>query len=232
MNLLEDKNNPLWESKNVIYCYTNKINGKKYVGQTTNSLRVRNRQHIRESTNEGHGFKYHFHHDIRKYGIENFSLEILHIADKYSLDLLEIYYIEKWNLLDRKYGYNTSSGGSNGNTYAGKTDEEMNVIRKKMSESQGWQKGENHPLYGTHRSYETKNKIAKTRKNNGVAKGSKNPKSKRVAQYNLNEELIKIWNCMKDVEDELGISYQSISKCCRGVNKTAGCFKWKYIKED
>ena len=29
MNLLEDLNNPLWKSKNIIYCYTNKINNKK-----------------------------------------------------------------------------------------------------------------------------------------------------------------------------------------------------------
>ena len=41
MNLLENMDHELWESKNVIYCYTNKINGKRYVGQTVQKLRKR-----------------------------------------------------------------------------------------------------------------------------------------------------------------------------------------------
>ena len=48
MNLLENMDHELWESKNVIYCYTNKINGKRYVGQTTQKLRKRHGQHLRK----------------------------------------------------------------------------------------------------------------------------------------------------------------------------------------
>ena len=51
MNLLEDFNNPLWETKNIIYCYTNLINNNKYIGQTTMKLRKRHYGHISCSYN-------------------------------------------------------------------------------------------------------------------------------------------------------------------------------------
>ena len=41
-----------------------------------------------------------------------------------------------------------------------------------------------------------------------------------------------IWNCIKDVEDELKINSSSIVKCCKGKRKTAGGFVWKYVEEE
>lgn len=203
MNLLEDLKNPLWKTKNIIYCYTNLINNKKYVGQTSIELRKRHNGHISCSYNKSKNKEYnlYFHCAIRKYGIENFKLEILHIVDKYSLDLLEIYYIEKWNLLNRKYGYNISNGGSHGNPFAGKTEEEMKKIfneewknkisktmkekglseehLKKMHENRKYKKGEKHYNYGKHLSEETKKKISDANKR------SNNPMSRECIAINL-----------------------------------------------
>lgn len=67
-----------------IYCYTNRINNKKYIGQT-NNLERRKKQHIQDSIHchKGHEISYNlpFHSAIRKYGIDNFDFEILKIID-------------------------------------------------------------------------------------------------------------------------------------------------------
>ena len=54
------------------------------------------------------------------------------------------------------------------------------------------------------------------------------PISKKVNQYDKQGNFIKTWNSMMDVQRELGIFAISISRCCRGIVKTAGKYKWKY----
>lgn len=56
-------------------------------------------------------------------------------------------------------------------------------------------------------------------------------KSKRVFQYTTNGDFVKDWESMTIVTKKLGISTQSISKCCKGLIKTAGGFVWKYKNE-
>ena len=51
---------------------------------------------------------------------------------------------------------------------------------------------------------------------------------KSVSQYNLNGKFIKSYYSMEEAGRKTGIFYQNISCVCRGVNKTAGGFKWKY----
>ena len=112
---------------NCIYMYINKINGKRYIGQTKNFNR-RHKQHIKKSSN-----KYPIDRSLKKYGEENFDVIILkeNLSTQCLLNLWESYYIEKYNCLS-KDNYNISSGGSNGNNFAGKTEEEMNDIKIKI----------------------------------------------------------------------------------------------------
>lgn len=59
----------------IIYCYTNKINNKKYVGQTNNPER-RQREHKSNAFNEKSvNYGSVFHKALRKYGWENFNYE-------------------------------------------------------------------------------------------------------------------------------------------------------------
>lgn len=58
--------------------------------------------------------------------------------------------------------------------------------------------------------------------------GKDNKCSKPINQYDLKNNLIKEWDCINDVERELGIKDISISRCCRRLQKTAGGYIWKY----
>lgn len=89
--------------KGIIYKITNKVNGKSYIGQTRYTLEFRWRQHIHKKDNT------YFHNAIRKYGPDNFSLEILEECPYSNLNEREIFYIAKYNTF--KDGYNLTIGG-------------------------------------------------------------------------------------------------------------------------
>ena len=57
--------------------------------------------------------------------------------------------------------------------------------------------------------------------------GKDNHNAKQVQQYDMQGNLIKIWDCISDVERELGISASSICNCLKGLSKTAGKYIWK-----
>ena len=51
---------------------------------------------------------------------------------------------------------------------------------------------------------------------------------KKVAQYTLNGELVKIWDSIKDTERS---GFSQVGKCCKGIYKQHKGFIWKYINE-
>lgn len=122
--------------------------------------------------------------------------------------------------------YNYMKKENNWN-YGGISDETKQKI---SSSKKGKYCGEDSWNYGLVRSNETKKKISESKK--GQNKGEKHPNAKKIAQYDKNDNLIKIWECMKYACEELGISATCISECCTGKQKTAGGFKWKYYKEE
>lgn len=51
-----------------------------------------------------------------------------------------------------------------------------------------------------------------------------------VVQMSHDGKLIRCWNSIKEASEFLNIKYQGISCVCRGVRKTCGGFRWKYLK--
>lgn len=92
----------------VIYCATNIINDKKYIGQTIRDLSIRKREHIGQANN---GSELAIHQAIRKYGENNFEWSIIDQAyNQEDLDDKEIYWIDYYNTF-YVGGYNMSPGG-------------------------------------------------------------------------------------------------------------------------
>lgn len=97
-----------------IYKIQNKINKKIYIGQTTRDIQIRFKEHISESNRDNP--KAAIHKAIKKYGKENFFIEIIEEIDNKLLDDREIYWIAQYNSTNKERGYNLTSGGNGYNT--------------------------------------------------------------------------------------------------------------------
>lgn len=117
--------------------------------------------------------------------------------------------------------------GKNSPNYGKKLSDET---RRKISDNHADFSGKNNPNYGKHISDETKDKMSKARK--GKYTGKNSPTAKKVAQYNINGELIKIWDSIIDASNTLNINRCCIGDCARGKQRTAGGYVWKYIIND
>lgn len=106
MLLSERKNCP---KKSGIYKITNIVSNTSYIGQATN-IASRIYQHLRSSISEKTSdYEYPLHRAIRKYGIDNFTLEILEECSSDQLNDREIFWIAFYDTF--KNGYNQTAGG-------------------------------------------------------------------------------------------------------------------------
>ena len=124
------------------------------------------------------------------------------------------------------------------NPFYGKTHSEES--KKKMSESRkgkpAWNKGVpmsdaqkvklSESRKGKPLSNETRAKMSESRK------GAKNSTARKVVQYDKYGNFIRVWDYIKQVSEVLNINRCSIGDCCRGKQKTAGGFIWRYFSEE
>lgn len=125
-----------------VYCHTNRVNGKKYIGITCMSPKKR--------WANGNGYNgMILGRAIKKYGWDAFSHEILfNDLSEEEARSKEIYLIEKYQTCNPKYGYNQSVGGNI------PTEHARELLKKRMT-------GKNNPMYGRKR---TKRNLESTRK--------------------------------------------------------------------
>lgn len=88
-----------------VYCFINKINGKKYVGQAQDIADRRKQHKYRAFVKGDSGYRSAFHSALRKYGWDNFDFYILQKCNIEDLDRKEEHWIIKLNTLVPN-GYN------------------------------------------------------------------------------------------------------------------------------
>lgn len=94
-----------------LYQLTNKINGKFYIGYTSETPQERFKKHLRDSKK----CDFKFARALKKYGAENFNIKTLAVVETLNEALaLEIKIIEDTQAIKR--GYNSNQGGRGGNT--------------------------------------------------------------------------------------------------------------------
>ena len=235
----------------IIYKITNKVNGKSYIGQTTNSLLIRWYKHTHKSSR-----CLAIHSAIEKYGKDNFTIETIDTAStKEELNEKEKYWIEFFNTISPN-GYNLKTGGNNC-TYTEESLKRMSDGIKKHWKNTPFPTSK--PVFqftldgSLVREWSSATTAASTL-------GISQPEIFRCCEKQnhhksaggfmwsyLKDECLKyeklgnglkqkvqcvetgeVFNSISEAATITGILRQNISKCCRGVQKSAGGYVWKY----
>lgn len=173
---------------NYIYLITNNTNGKIYIGQ-----------HRTDDLDDGYmGSGTLLLMAKQKYGIKNFSKEIIAYADtKEKLDYLERFYIRKYKAQNKNIGYNIQPGGGGyGGTkgmhfvFSEEHKQKLSEAQKRYCQEHGAQG------LGKHLSNETKKKISEAHKgkqvwNKGIPHSEET--KRKISEALKNNEKIKIF---------------------------------------
>lgn len=113
-----------------IYGIVNINNQKWYIGQTTQKVNLRYRQHIRSSQNPNSDeYNCLFSRALRKYGEDSFKLHVLEKVENFEdLDKKEIKWISVKKSYVRDGGYNSTRGGQINRTHSGKYYEDARQV--------------------------------------------------------------------------------------------------------
>ena len=218
-----------------VYQHKNKINGKIYIGITSQKPEDR-------WGSQGCNYKSspHFYSAIQKYGWDNFEHNILFTdLTKEQACLKEQELIKEYNSMNREFGYNSTSGGD-----IFTMNEET---KQKISQAMiGNQNGLGHPCSeeekekisnaqkGRKFTEEHKQKLSEAAKNRHVPcseekKQILKEKSHKKSVYC--EELDKIFESVQECSRQLGIPATNISKLCNGRGKTLKGYHLKYYND-
>lgn len=161
-----------------VYKIINEITSEIYIGKTINQISDRFKRHCYLAA---FGSDTYLHRAIRKYGQDNFKVELI---EKYSsLELLNEG--ERHWILNLNPNYNMTSGGDGGDTSLSKKYKEYMKIRSEMIT------GELNPFYGKRHTEESKQKISKAKLGAVMSDETKQKLSKANTGKKMSRESIE-----------------------------------------
>lgn len=175
-----------------VYVHTNKINDKKYVGQTCQKPEYRwsNGNGYMHKNKNGEYNQLLFARAINKYGFDGFTHEIIkNNLTKYEADKLEKELIEKYETMNPSKGYNSKEGGANGRP----SEEVRRRIGKKSkgrTHSEETKKKMSQAHKGRKISEETRKNMSKAQRGKKMSEETKRKLSEINKKENLSEETI------------------------------------------
>lgn len=210
-----------------VYETTNNINGKKYIGKRRCKCNIEDDYYL----GSGKFIKI----AISKYGRENFSKRILKVCeDEESAFKWEEIFIDEVDAYKNKNYYNIASGGNGGSRcFAGKSEEELLLWRKRMSESRK----------GRVITKEWMDKIIKTRKERGIGVGERNgmygrtgglsPVSKAVLMLDFDGNIVNRFDAISVANKVLNNdrANSNISRTCVNKKGTAYGYLWLFEED-
>jgi group I intron endonuclease len=213
----------------IVYCVTNIINNKIYIGKTITSLQKRKYQHISRAFKRQSNVA--FHSALRKYGIDNFKWEIIDSSDDiWEIGEKETFWIKEKNSLANRnggWGYNETSGGNINYIFSENSRKKMSLSKKgKIPFTNEHYKqlsikfsGKGNPFYGKKHSKETKNHISQIQIGKIL---SEEHKSNISAGFNVpyfivlrktNYNYIGLWNNYKQCSIDLQLNPAHVRSC-------------------
>ena len=245
-----------------IYKIENLLNHKIYIGQTTKKRatdRFSQHRYLARHPEQETSISY-LHRAMNKYGVHNFSFEVIEETEDSLLNEREQYWIKEKNSLTPN-GYNMTKGGEGSigfsRTQTEEEREKRSISVKKFYEDnpeaieklrertlQLWQ-DENY------RKRVTESNKKFYAEHPDMFKGENNPmygkhhseealekirshaatRKNKIAQLDKDTlEIIKIYDGIKDAEKALGVSHGWISKAAK-QNKIAYGYRWKLMQK-
>ena len=222
-----------------IYKITNQVNGKVYIGQ---SVRIKQRwsQHKAEAKENRRNTL--LYNAMRKYGIENFTFEVIEECSQEQLNEREIYWISYYDSFNKEKGYNMTPGGSepskaNPQEICDLWDQGYCVsdIYEKLEGKVGHTTIQNYlQEYTNYSSAESNrrggikahNKAVESGKFQNVLDNKHERSYESVKQYDLWGNYIATYSSQAEAERQTGINRETIGWVMHGKRQQAGGYQW------
>ena len=233
----------------LVYCFTNKLNQKKYIGMTTRTLKERIDSHIYEAHNPNSlVYNTPFKRAIRKYGIEGFEVEVL--VENITRD--EAIKIEK-ELISKhktyyKYknsnGYNATIGGENVSTpkdrvvQLTKHGEVVNIFSSAQEAELSYGRGirehcSNIFKHGSPFGYYWLHEedYLKFNEPKEIEHFIRYNRMSCIVQLTKDGDCVKVWDSIGEISEQTGLSIGNISSVCSRKRCSTGGYVFMYYCE-